>query len=448
MKKGLIKRIVSSLIIILFITGCTASEVTEESKDSSTENSSEYLLADVQEIKAANIKYPDEIHLTFKGQEWETNDLSDVDQEAVNEFLTETMTLSGEITEEIKENNLDESSLILAIEFIDGENQKTELEIYEIQKTFYGRVDSLKDIYRLPAISNEMHYFESFLLDKSIPTAVEDISEISIKNNDEEEILLNQTTSMNEIERSPFISGWYLHEVYETNFSIEYRVMEDILHTLKNLKGLPIENINSLEEYDKVIQISDQENTDYLYIDSKNSQENLGRVWVESTKTVYEVPIFLLNTFSFDPLEVVDNFISVIPLDAMQEIIIEEEGEETIKVKATHDLIEGEEDLEMSSSFFVNDEEVEENNFRKAYQYLIGLSYEQELTEALRASKDSEETIKFLYKYKNADEIIQSEILFQPSNDEEKYMVTKDGMTEFIIDRQEVEEALEQFQNF
>lgn len=451
MKKNLFRQIILSLTTFLLVAGCAALEVKEDQDESSNKNTSEYLLADVEEIKATTIKYPEKIHLEFDGQEWTTNDLTAVDQEAVNEFLTEILTLSGEPTEKINDKELDDSSQKLVIEFIDGENNKTELTIYEVQETLYGQVDSGKKIYVLPEISDEIYYFQSYLLNESIPTAVKDISEIRIKNNEikeNEEMILNHSTSMNEMERSPFISGWYLHGIYETEFSIEYRVMEEILDTLYHLKGLPIEGISSLEEYDHVISISDHTETDTLYIDSESSQEDILRVLVESTHTVYEVPSYLMNTFSFSPLEIVDNFVAVIPLDAVQEIIIEEKGQETIKIEAMHDLAKGEENVEMTSSFFVNDEEVEENLFRKAYQYLISLSYEQELTEDLLDSQNQEDTIKIIYHYKSEGERVQTEILFHPSKDKNKYVVTKDGLTEFVVNRQDIDDALDQLQHF
>ena len=448
MKKDVIKKIFCSLFLILFVAGCATQEIKKDNEDSSNEVSSEHILANVQKIKGARIIYPEEVSLDFDGEKWESKNLTTVDQEAVNEFLTETLTLSGKLTEDINQKELNNSPLIFAIEFINGENQKTKLNVYEIQEAFYGQIDSENEIYSLPTISNEMHHFHSYFLAKSIPTTVEDISEIKIKDKENEEILLNQSTSMNEIERSPFISGWYLHGVYETDFSIEYRAMEEILHTLKNLKGLPIEEKDSLKEYDKIIQIRDQENTDYLYISSGEYKEDICRVWVDSTKTIYKVPKFLIKPLDFVPLDIVDNFISAIPLDAVQEINIQEDGKETIQIKAIHDLIEEKEQTKIVSTFFVNDEEVEEDLFRKAYQYLISLSYDQEITENITKDKSQKAPFSIVYKYKNAGELIQSEILFHPTNDEDKLIVTKDGITEFVVNKQKVEEALRQFDLF
>lgn len=47
---------------------------------------------------------------------------------------------------------------------------------------------------------------------------------------------MSKQTDYSSVEKAPFISGWFLHDYYSHDYSVEYKKMDEILSTLTHLK--------------------------------------------------------------------------------------------------------------------------------------------------------------------------------------------------------------------
>src|SRR5690606_5482742 len=137
----------------------------------------------------------------------------------------------------------------------------------------------------------------------------------------------------------------------------------------------------------------------------------------ESDASVYQVPNVLIEHLSFEPAKLVDNFIALLPLTAVESIEIQAECEKTV-IEAEHEVVDGEEDeLEIASDIFVNGKQVNTDSFRKSYQHLAMLSYEEELKDYRVPEEEVEGEISVLYTFKDNGNLLTNHLRFVPYED-------------------------------
>lgn len=440
----------SILTALLLIGGCTGTESEQEISENEVnqdteENKSIQLMDDITGLRSVTLQAEEEITLHYQQQEWASTDLEKVDQTAVNKFLTDILSLQGTATDWTDELEAAFQSPLLIIG-LTGETDEKKVTFAEQNEIFFAVREDTNEVYQLDSIPPSVKNFLPSLLETSIPLAVETISEIVITQSDGKKITLNQETEMDKVETSAFLSGWFMHGPYETEFSVEYTIMETLLATLINLKGMQSEETSEIDQPHIVLELSDGENTESLIIGKKNEEGTAYLVQIDSHNELYEVPSHLIDQFSFEPLAIVDNFISLLPLSAIQKITIDDNRNDPIHITAEHELSEDENDeATIRSEFFVNENKVKEETFRKTYQYLAVLSYHAELNEQEKQIQPNEDTLQIRYDYQNDGETETNEIFLVPSGDDDTYIVMKNGISEFSVKKDDVDLMLDQF---
>jgi hypothetical protein len=420
--------VITMIVTLFFISGCTNNENEGETLDEKTETSEVYVMKDISTVKTVEIISPEEIKLEYRNNEWQTNDLDEIDQEAVNDLFNELFSILGT---PVEENLVTREEPLFSFVIHDGEDTERGFTFLKGENKNYLMKDGNGDYYRIESIPSDIEYFNISTLKPTISLSVDEISTIQITQNNQPELILNQDSQMNEVEKSPFISGWFLHGPFETEFSVEYKNIQRFIDTFENLKGIEknteISQNTETSQHSEIMRltIKDEEKQDILIVNEKNSNEEFYNVYIESQDAIFEIPAYLIEEFIFEPLTIVDNFIVIIPVDKVQEINIESSNHKNINITV---------DENNPSLFYMNGEAIEEEKFRKSYQYLAMLSYNRPISEDnLEKNLNLDDKIKITYEYGHGEEDYRTEVFMQSIQNTDEYLVTKNNVTEFTV---------------
>ena len=152
------------------------------------------------------------------------------------------------------------------------------------------------------------------------------------------------------------------------------------------------------------------------------------------------------DDFSFletDPFELVSKFALIVNIDEVDEILIEapQRNYRAVMVRETlplpEDAEEGEEP-EVETTYFLNDQEVEEDLFKDWYQKVIGL-----LVEAWDPDSPTQEPTYEITYLLNREDITEASVSFAPRDRNFYKVIREGGVSEFLISRRQLEEMTE-----
>lgn len=385
-----------------------------------------------------------EVALQLKDTGWESSELSELDNTSIDTLITNLMSIQGTAVKETKEME----------EFFEQPDttfnwtSKTDSHNLEFVSNEQGDWVKLTDenvYYQISSVTYDIKTFEFVYIQPPIKLAVEDPSEIEINSKDQS-VVLNTETSMNAVEASPFISGWFLQGSYQTEFSVEYQKMESFYNTLTNLKGTKVEELVDEQYAAMILILKDGKQEESLFIKETEGENKNYYVTINSDQQTYEVPAPLMEQFSFDPLAIVDNFISIMPLSAIQSIEVQQKNQ-TTTITAKHKLTaDNKDETTIQSTFYVGEKKLPETTFRKTYQYLASLSYDSVLKEDEKTAATEEDEIKITYIYLNDGKEEKEIIRFMPVVESEYYAVEKNGIFEFKTSKETVQTALNELE--
>lgn len=425
-------------ISLLTLASCTngqnddnAESVGEQSNKEQTAEQAQYVLPQKFSVQAIAIETESEdILLEYENDTWEATGLENPDAESISLFAEKMLSIVGTPVDE----QLSEKTTFT----LSNSEESIEVALGNAGEVSLIRVD--EQVFEVAKMPLEMKPFASVFLEESVKLGIDEWNEI-IFENEEETITLSQTTSMNEVEKLPFLSGWYLNDVFETDFSIEYYWMNTLLGQLTELKAIPSDS--TVETTTQRVILKGNEFEEILHI-GKESQNGKTRVYLENKDQTVVMPSQITDLFQFKPLEITDNFVALIPLDAVETIEINTPNKDySIRVDRSFEVTDNE--TEITSSFYLNDEEIPEKEFRRTYQYLARLSYSDVLTENEKQQMDEEAPIEFIYEYMVDGETLEKSVKLLPIEGSEEYGVEKDGIVEFKMTDEKLNEMFTAF---
>jgi hypothetical protein len=143
------------------------------------------------------------------------------------------------------------------------------------------------------------------------------------------------------------------------------------------------------------------------------------------------------------PFELVSKFALIVNIDEVDEMVIEtpERNYRAVMVRETLEPAEDadeDEEPEVETTYFLNDQEVGEELFKDWYQKVIGL-----IVEAWnRDPVTSEPTYRITY-YLNRDDIEEASVAFAPFDRNFYKVIREGGVSEFLISRRQLEEMVD-----
>ncbi|MER2040403.1 DUF4340 domain-containing protein [Desemzia incerta] len=430
------------LLIGLFLAGCTNDSVTAPAEES-TNTKAITLFQEYTNLTEAVLEGEEEVGLSYTSNGWTSSNEAPIDQHATNQLMTGLVQLTGTKVESSEAETLLKETAFLTATLVNGDKEEKTLQFVENAKGKIFAIDQEDTVYQVTDFPIEGEQFSSIMIQEPIELAGEELTEIEYTTKDTR-FVLNQETTLSEVETAPFISGWFFHSDLQTEFSVEYNQMQQVLASLKTLKGKKAETPEP-EAFSSPVQIdlSGKGKQETILIGSKVASTEYTYVKKESDGSVYQVPNVLIEQLSFEPAKLVDNFISLLPLTAVESIEIQAEGEKTV-IEAEHEVVDGEEDeLEIASDIFVNGKQVSTDSFRKSYQHLAMLSYEEELKDYRVPEEEVEGEISVLYTFKDNGNVLTNHLRFVPYEDG-KYAVVKNDTAEFTTSISQLETMLQQ----
>ncbi|WP_080145906.1 hypothetical protein [Marinilactibacillus piezotolerans] len=428
--------------LLLLAAGCDQS-----SSDSNSETESEteteiteaeqrsYVIPEEFPVRSLDVATEEDmIELTYQNGEWVAEGLENPHTPSISTFVDELFSLQGVPTE-----TKSPADGAVSIQLSNEENDFT-LEVWSSNEQHYINVS--EETFKVEELPLSLQPFDTSFLEEPIAIGLNELTEIEF-NEGEETVRLNQETTLNEVEKLPFISGWYLHDVYETPFSIEYQWMEKLLGSFYQLRG-PAADTPAANPVQTIILKNGQEQETLMIGESEDGRYT--PVTLKEQNQHYLVPNQLLAQYTFEPLNIVDNFIALIPLNAVQTVTIKTEETEYV-IEAEHELALNEaEETTLNSTFYLNEQEIDGEIFRRKYQYLARLSYSEKATpEELAGIDEAESTITIDYHYLNDGQTVSERVEFIPIENEDSYIVLKDGRTEFKASDDKLQELFNAF---
>lgn len=255
------------------------------------------------------------------------------------------------------------------------------------------------------------------------------------------------------------MGGWLMTKPYAEPLSVNGEKFNEIL---SEISGLSIDefiddNPKSLASYGLAdprweLLVKDEEKTLHLYFGQDCDEESIYFKTGEA-KAVYAIAKSRVKFLETTPFALTDKFICIPFIDDVDKIIIEDgkerhlltltretvnpENEETRKQeKAENVKEETKEEAEIITTYKVDGREVAEKPFKTFYQSLIGLMAVGENDKKLK--EDPEVKTTFFLNKGSRREILVSYVPY----DRDLYAVFKDGRSEFLIPREDVERML------
>lgn len=441
-KVGYKSLVIAILLCSLYMTACSnKSEPSKQEETSGNETVSLFLeYAKLQEVALAG---EDQLNLEYTNDGWVESNGNEIDQEETNRLLTTFVQLTGSIVEADKVGTIGNQEPFLTVTLTNENQEEKTVEMITDENGMFYAKESDELVYAVSQFPDEWQQFSLVMLQTPLELPTDTLEEIRYTDG-KLEFVLNQETTLSEVETSPFISGWFLHSDLQTEFSVEYAQMEQVLAALTSLKGKVSEDVEQGVFTDPIqIDLIGNEHQETLLIGNKEASGQYTYVKTESDQMVYQVPDVLIHRLDLQPAEIIDNFISLLPLTAIESIEITDTND-TIRIEAKHEVVENEaEELEVASEFYVNGEKTDTAAFRKTYQYLAMLSYEEEIDDYSIPVEKVEEEIQIVYTFKDNGETLQHTIRFIPYA-EGKYVVVKNGTAEFTTSSEQIDSMLEQ----
>ncbi|MGO4939330.1 hypothetical protein ACTQ45_04810 [Fundicoccus sp. Sow4_D5] len=391
----------------------------------------------------------EEYVFTSDGEKLVSADLPAIEEEALWDFIAQVISLQALTLEKAPEHTSLEK--MTRYTFTQDENYDITLELYALANSdsHIGVVTQRigdkeqEDVLEFPNLPLAISDFSLLYLEAPLDLGLGSLIEVAYQDT-KNDLTLSQESDWSHVERSPFISGWFLHDVYQTDFSVEYKQMESFLTTLKNLHAQPLPDFEPATAERASLSLSlmdDAQQTSHLAF-YPHSEENLAMYWQEKDAW-YAVPQGLVNDLTLDPQALIDNFIALIPLDAVETITFD--GLQNMTINHLVETIGEGELAEEHHEFSLDGHLVEEVAFRKVYQYLAALSY-QDLIPA-DATMPEEASLTLTYQFESEGETLAHVIHFYDVS-EESYAVEKNGVLEFTASKAQIDDMLTELAEF
>lgn len=220
--------------------------------------------------------------------------------------------------------------------------------------------------------------------------------------------------------------------------------MEAFLTTLRRLHTGSLLNFEPTESELLSLSLVDdaQQEANLAFYPLSQSEDTLAMHWQEKDEW-YVVPKGLVKELDLDPQALIDNFIALIPLDAVESVTLE--GLQNITISHLVERTGEGESAQEQHEFSLDGHVVEETAFRKVYQYLAALTYQDLLDEHSEVAEEA--TLTITYQFLSEGESLKHVIHFYDLDDN-RYAVEKNGVLEFTANKAEINEMLTELTEF
>ncbi|WP_058484874.1 DUF4340 domain-containing protein [Defluviitalea phaphyphila] len=244
------------------------------------------------------------------------------------------------------------------------------------------------------------------------------------------------------------IGLWIMKQPYINEHTINTENFNKVLDGLGtiSIKDFVVDNPSDLSEYGlenprMEIKMQDEENTLHILIGDNKDEDTVYFKNIDEN-IIYTMDSSTLESFEINPFDIISKFVYIPNIDTVSNIYIEA-NEKTYSMSLTRTIKEAEKEEdedETITTYKVNNKEVKEEDFKKYYQELIGITYDAEIDKNIRINlKEIEPEVKTIFTLTNGEKV---SIEYIPYN-EELYAPLRDGNIEFVVSKKKVDNMLE-----
>ncbi len=434
MKKAVYMAMCSLLCV--FWTGCTQKDNQDKQAASADKPQEEYLFP-FEEVEQFTLDKGGELlEFELNQANWELEDggATLIEQEQVNDKITTLLKTAGVPAETFNSEKGTELFKVITA--------KDTVSFYKEHDDYYGITG--QGTYKLSnfdVVSDfSPIYFNGGAL---LAEDTEALRRVNFSTATKEYFITKDKGTLSDVETTPFISGWYLHDYFKTPRSVEYYTMEQIL---KSAVLLPSHKINSvpsgsdmLSPISVVFEYDDGDDQQFSIVAYNEAVQSY---FVEYQNSLYEVPKNVVSVFVKEGLQLVDRFLYILPLDAVTAVDIQRTKGEDYHLLIEHDVTQS----GLTSTFFLNDRQVDEEAFRKMYQYIAVLAPVSEIAPSEDDLKAAVLSLKMTYTFLSEGESQTRTLLFYDTGEKNTYLCELGSKEYFSVSKQQLDDMLNEIQ--
>ncbi|MFP3720358.1 hypothetical protein SFC57_02835 [Niallia circulans] len=388
-------------------------------------------LKNIEQASELRIKQQDSsIKLSREGSYWTVKEQTFQDDMA-NQFVLALSSMRGDKVKEQKEMDL----------LIEVAADQSQMKLYKKKNQYY--LVRQNQTYQLSYVPNLVKFYSPIIFSekKAFPLEADQIKKIEFRGKQGHYSLSKQTT-YSSVEKAPFISGWFLHDYYSHDYSVEYKKMDEILSTLTHLKvSDPLKEIDQSKLTNWKEIIIQEEGKEYT-LQLLKDENNLYYATVNKEKKLFFVPKGQIENLVNHPFSIIDKFLCLIMADALNKWTIE--GKQSEQITAFHRL--NRKSDKIISSFQLNNRNIDEADFRNLYQYIAVLSANEEYKgEAL----ENNPYLKMTYDFTSDGSEHSRKLEFYPlKTNDSMFAIKENGNIDFVIKKDQLVTMLKQVNEF
>src|SRR5690625_410959 len=358
-----------------------------------------------------------------------------VDQGKIDQLMSVVTSLSGIPDDTVSKDRAGVTHAQREISMTDDQGEENTLLIgdpTEDGSAYYGAYSNSDAIFMLdPALIEALPVQLEDLYDRSlVKLTAKQVNNITIDNG-VQIIELSPDKPYSEEEVRTNLSGWYMHQPYQHVYSMQYDQMEAMLTGIEALEWVDTitENERDLAEYgleDPDFTISfrnnDQEET-ILIGDRATGDAYYAKLKDEDT--IVTIHSENLHPYSLEAFNLVEKFVKIIAVDVLETLEIEINGDEPIVVSVEHH------ETDEDATFSIDERTVEDQTFRDLYKTIAGLSFSEEVTDAVYEKPDTMMTYTISDEQTETKDITVEFVDY----DADHYAVFIDQKADFIMEK-------------
>jgi len=366
-----------------------------------------------------------------------------VNQEKVDRVISAVQELSGFPDDSVSEDTTGVTNAQREISMTDGQGNEKILRIgnpTEDGSAYYGAHSDSDTILTLdPSLIDALPVQLEDLYDRTLlQITAKQVNKMTIDNG-VQTIELSPDTPYSEEEVRTNLSGWYMHQPYQHVYSMQYDQMEAMLTGIEALEWSDTitEDERDLAQYgladpDFTISFGSNDQEETLLIGDRATGDAY-YAKLKDEDTVVTIDSESLHPYSFEAFDLVEKFVKIIAVDVLETLEIKMSGDDPIIVTVEHH------ETDEDATFSIDERTVEDQTFRDLYKTIAGLSFSEEVTDAVYENPDATMTYTIFDEQAETTDITVEFVDY----DADHYAVFIDQKADFIMEKSDFADMID-----
>jgi ribosome biogenesis protein Nip4 len=454
--------LVLTLVILIGSYAYVKNKPKKETPEEPTVEKEQILKVDKEKItKMVLTSATGELVLEKKGTEWVVPGVnSKLNQDLINEIADSFSNMQAEKLIEENPKDLEKYGLkkpaVTAKAILQGGEEKV---VYLGDKTLVGSTYylMLKDLQKVYTVwvnhGEHFNYTLESLRDKTLTNEVDfsSLTYLKISPQGEPEIEIKTSEASSDSGQEYGLNIFTMYKPYKIPRSVDTEKVDAVIKAIPEISVVDVveENAKDLSKYglDKpTLQViaKDKENHTFHIQIGKEKGDSLVYFKLADSNNVYTTEKEKAKALKPEPFTLIAKFAYIVNIDDVDKIDIQTK-DKNYAITLTRQLTkkaekEGEKD-EYAVTYKINDKEIKEEDFKKYYQSLIGLTADAENDKNIEQKAELTTTY---YLNKGNTKVVKVE--YSPYN-ADFYSIFRDGNSEFLISKSKVSKMLSDLEN-